>query len=355
MATNRIEILRRRLTSHRIDAFLVTSIHNVRYLTGFTGTNAYCVVTRDEVFFLTDPRYEEQAAREVCVARVLVGKGKLFEMMAKKSIIARGRTGFESEHLSVSALKNLRSLFPRTTFVPTTGLVEEIAALKDETELSAIRKAVDISDAVFTDVVKLLKPGVRESEIAAEITYQHRIRGAEADAFEPIVASGQQSSYPHARATGKKIEKGDCVVLDFGCRVAGYHSDLTRTIFVGSVPRPLRAIYRTVAEAQGAAVNAAKPGLTGRRLDAVARRIIRRAGYGRYFKHSLGHGIGLQVHELPRVSQLSKDVLQRGMVMTIEPGIYVPTLGGVRIEDVVVLDDTHCRILSQATKELVVV
>lgn len=355
MRANRIETLRRRLTSHRLDAFLVTAIHNIRYLTGFTGSNAICVVTRREVYFLTDPRYEEQAAHEVSIARVLVGKGRLFELIAKRSILPGGRIGYESEHLTVSALTNLRKLFPRTIFAPTAGLVEEIAALKDETEREAIRKAVEITDKVFDIVVKRVAPGVRESEIAAEITYQQRMHGAEADAFEPIVASGVQSSYPHARASNKKIENRDSVVLDFGCRVEGYHSDLTRTVFVGAVPKQLREIYGVLADAQAAAIEAARPGRTCRRLDGVARCIIRQAGYGRYFKHSLGHGIGLNVHELPRLSQLSTDTLHRGMVMTIEPGIYLPALGGVRIEDVVVIDDDHCSVLSQATKDLIVV
>ncbi len=355
MIGQRIETLRRRLTSHRLDAFLVASIHNVRYLTGFTGSNGYCVVTDGKVFFLTDPRYEEQAPREVKSARILVGRGSLFDLMAKKSILPKGRVGIESEHLTVAALSNLRRMFRKTSFVPTVRLVEDIAAVKDETELAAIRKAVEITDAVFSLVVKLVAPGIRESEIAAEITYQQRMHGAEADAFEPIVASGAQSAFPHARATEKRIEKRDCVVLDFGCRVDGYHSDLTRTIFVGSASRRLREIYRVVADAQTVALQAARPGLSGRRLDAIARRVIRQAGFGRYFKHSLGHGIGLQVHENPRISQLSTDTLRCGMVATVEPGVYVPAVGGVRIEDVIVFNEDHCQVLSKSTKELVVV
>jgi len=355
MIAPRIETLRNSLTSHRLDAFLVGSIHNVRYLTGFTGSHAYCVVTGGEVFFLTDPRYEKQAELEVKQCRIVVGRGNLFEEIAKQSRINKGRVGFEAEYLAVSAHANLRKLLTKAKLVPTHGLVEEISAIKDETEVSAIRKAVEITDNVFRSVLKIVKAGVTESEIAAEITYQQRLQGGEADAFEPIVASGSHSALPHAHATKKTIARSDCVVLDFGCRVEGYHSDLTRTVFVGSVPKKLREIYAVVANAQEEAVQAARSGLTGRTLDAIARRVIRKAGYGRYFKHSLGHGIGLRVHESPRISALSKDVLRPGMVMTIEPGIYVPSLGGVRIEDIVLMNADNCQVLSRATKDLVVV
>jgi Xaa-Pro aminopeptidase len=264
------------------------------------------------------------------------------------------RVGFESHYVTYAQYRKLRRLFPEMRFFPTADMVEDIALVKDETEIAAIQHVVDISDRVFDDVVKILRPGVQEREVAAEISYLHKCFGATSDAFEPIIASGKRGALPHARASSKRVKAGELVTLDFGCCLGGYNSDITRTVAVGRVSRKARALYDIVLGAQREAISKAVPGMWAKDLDAVARQHIRRSGYGRFFTHSLGHGLGLHVHERPRISSLSKDRLQAGSVITIEPGLYLPDLGGVRIEDDVVLTPTGSRVMNSAPKELMV-
>ena len=227
--------------------------------------------------------------------------------------------------------------------------------VKDDHEVEMIRRAVGISDKVFDDVLKVIRVGVRELEVAAEISYLHKSLGAERDAFETIVASGERSALPHARATEKKIKAGELLTLDFGCVVNGYNSDITRTIAIGKTSIRAKRMYDVVREAQQEAIESAKGGIWAKDLDAVARKRIERLGYGKYFNHSLGHGLGLHVHERPKVSQLSKERLRSGSVITIEPGVYLPKFGGVRIEDDVLLTESGCVVLNKATKEFIVI
>jgi Xaa-Pro aminopeptidase len=279
----------------------------------------------------------------------------LYEALASRvGRTLKGRVGIQEQYLPVGELNKLKKLFRTAKFVPTAGLVESLAAVKDDDEIAKIRAAVKLTDEVFDEVLAFIKPGVKELDIAAEVSYRHRLKGAEADAFEPIVASGVRGALPHARATRKTIRKGEMVTLDMGCRLNGYHSDLTRTVAVGKPPAELRRVYGIVREAQQRAVDAAAGGLSARALDAVARSFIRRHGYGTYFNHSLGHGLGLQVHEAPRLSKLSKETLASGNVVTIEPGIYIPNLGGVRIEDDVVIRNGTADVLNRAPKELLI-
>jgi Xaa-Pro aminopeptidase len=235
------------------------------------------------------------------------------------------------------------------------GLIESLVSRKEPGEIKSIRKAAGISDAVFKLIVRKIRPGVRERELAAEISFLQKKFGADGDAFEPIVASGKRSALPHARPTSRAIRKGDLVLLDFGCTVDGYCSDMTRTISVGPASTRTRSLYASVLEARNLAVSLVCPGVAVRELDSRVRQHFRKAGLSRFFTHSLGHGIGLQVHERPRVSSMSNEVLAPGNVITIEPGIYIPSIGGIRIEDDVLVTTGGCQVLNNATRELLVV
>ena len=356
MYEQRLAAVRRSLVSSKLDALLVTHLPHVRYLTGFSGSNGICLLTSRRRCFLTDGRYRDQAKEEVKAFRVLVSKESLSRAVRTARLLAaRMRVGFESQYLSVDSLLGWRKVFPKVTFVPTRGFIERFASVKDELEIRYLREAAEISDKVFRKIVSLLRPGMSEQHVAARIGFYHRKYGAEGDAFEPIVASGWRGAFPHARASAKAIRKGELVTLDFGCRVGGYHSDLTRTVAVGRpIPRA-KKIYQVVLDAQLEAVEAARSGIAARALDGVARKCLWKRGFGRSFGHSLGHGLGLQVHEFPRVSSLSKEILRSGNVITIEPGIYIPGFGGVRIEDDVVIRDGGCEVLNRSSKELLIV
>ena len=336
-----------------LDGLLVTHLPHVRYLTGFSGSNGLCVITKRSECFITDARYRDQAKCEVKRFRIVTTRKSLFEAAAREATAGRKmRLGFDGRHLSVAGWQSLRKLLRRTALVPTRPLVDAVASIKDNCEIASIRRAVRISDKVFGLIIQLLKPGLTELDVAAEIAYLHRKLGAEADAFEPIVASGPRGAWPHARASAKRIRSGELVIMDFGCRVDGYHSDCTRTVAVGRPSARLRRMYQIVLDAQLRAVDAARGGMAARNLDAVARSYIKKMGYGKFFPHSLGHGIGLDVHEAPRISWLSKDLLLPGNVVTIEPGVYKPGLGGVRIEDTVIIRENDCSVLNRSPKEL---
>ena len=354
-AVKRLGDLRARLHQERLDAFITTSLAHVRYLSAFTGSNALCVVTPDRALIVTDTRYKDQVREETQGFAALVAKGQLLDELPATSILKEARRiGFEHALLPVAHHSRLAKLFPRKKFVGTDGIVESLACVKDATEIALLRAAAAITDAVFGEILSLLRPGVTESELAAELSYRQRRRGAEGDAFEPIVASGIHGALPHARASDKRLARGELVVLDFGCRVQGYHSDLTRTVAIGKPSAELRKMYRTVLEAQARALDECRVPMRARELDAVARAHIRRAGLGKYFSHSLGHGLGLQIHEDPKLSAKSSSMLVAGNVVTIEPGVYVPGIGGVRIEDDVVLGTRGHEILTRSPKELTI-
>ncbi len=356
MFARRLEALRKKISESRLQGLLVTSLPNVRYLTGFTGSNALLLLSPDRDLFITDSRYRNQASGEVENARIVIAPGSLLKALSQKLALRTvGRIGFEAGSLTVSGFSNLKRLAKEEKFVPTVGVVEQIRAYKDEDEISRIRRAAEITDRVFNKILAILKPGLMELEVAAEITYWHKRFGAESEAFDAIVASGIRGAFPHARASANRIEKGNMVTIDMGCRVDGYHCDLTRTVSVGRPPPEMRKIYAVVLEAEQRSLNEAQAGVRVSSLDGIARKSIRAKGYGKYFCHSLGHGLGLELHEMPRVSSKSKDILKNGSVITIEPGIYIPRLGGVRIEDDVVIHDDSNEVLSKVPKELVIV
>jgi Xaa-Pro aminopeptidase len=356
MSKRRIALVREQMRHEGLDALIVSSLPNVRYLTGFSGTNGLCVIRKKSTFFLTDGRYVRQSKAEVRASSLVIAKNGLFEEAAQRRLFQDCHfVGFESHTLTYAQYRTLKKLVSGVSFVSTKDVVEEVALVKEKKELDHIRAAVRISDRVFSELLHVIKPGVAELDVAAEISYLHKKFGAEKDAFEPIVASGERGSIPHARASAKKIRHRELVTLDFGCTVRGYNSDITRTVAAGGASLQSRNLYDVVLDAQLEAIRAARAGLMARDLDAVARDRISARGYGRFFIHSLGHGLGLQVHERPRVSALSKERLVAGSVITIEPGVYIPRFGGVRIEDDVLLTSQGCEVLNKAPKNLLVV
>jgi Xaa-Pro aminopeptidase len=312
-------------------------------------------VTRRSTYLITDGRYAEQARDQVPGWKTFIAHDSLFEEIRSQNLLRYGwRIGFDGNTLTYAQFKYLKKIFPKVKFLPKVETIEKIAAVKDAGEIERIRQAVRITDQVFTEILPLIKPGVTELDIAAEISYRQRKHGAEADAFEAIVASGERSSLPHGRATAKKLATGELVTLDFGCIFEGYHSDMTRTLALGKPKADAKTIYGVVLDAQRKAIEAARSGMKTKDLDAIARGVIKQHGFDKFYRHSLGHGIGLQIHEPPRISVLSTSILGSGNVVTIEPGIYIPHLGGVRIEDDIVITNGNCEVLNRSSKELIV-
>ncbi|HTP80354.1 MAG TPA: Xaa-Pro peptidase family protein [Bacteroidota bacterium] len=355
MATQRLEAALQILARARLDALFVSHLPHVQYLTGFTGSNGCCIVTRDAQVFCSDGRYLAQAAEEVKGFDVVIARSQVLDALARRVRIGRGaKIAFEQDACSVTDWQALRKAFSRAKLVGTSKLLSPLISRKDEGEISRIAESVRISEKVYEKVIPMVKDGVRELDVAAEISYWHRKFGADADAFEPIVASGTRGALPHARASAREIRPGEFITVDFGCRKNGYHSDITRTVSLGKPSAELLRMYECVRQAQQKALDAIRPGMRARALDAVARKSIRKDGYGKFFNHSLGHGLGLEVHEEPRISLRSDEVLQPGNVVTIEPGIYVQGIGGVRIEDDVVVREHRCEILTSLPRSLTV-
>jgi Xaa-Pro aminopeptidase len=343
-----------RFPEHNIDGMLLTYGRSLRHITGYSGSNGCALVAPDALVFVTDFRYKTQAEEEVPDFERRMAKEELFkELVALPWLTQKRHLGFESTHLTVEQLSQLQELLPQAELIPVKELPETIGVIKDAGEIDKIRQAVAISDAVYEEVLPLIKPGLREVELAAEIEYRMRLQGSERLAFDAIVVSGERSALPHGQPGDKKIQAGDLVTMDYGARVGGYCSDFTRTVVVGTPTDQQRHIHQITLRAQQAAEEAAAAGKTGQEVDAVARDIIAQAGYGEYFGHGLGHGLGLEVHEAPKLSPKSQVTLQTGMVTTVEPGIYIPGMGGVRIEDVAVITEKGCQILTQARKDLI--
>lgn len=351
---DRLSSIRSRLAELDVDAFFLTSLPSIRWACGFSGSNGALLLSPGECHFITDGRYGEQAHREVETARVHVSRRGLSTYVDENQLLAPfERVAFQAEHLTVAQHRALRDQHPEIVWVPKERIVTRLSASKDDEEVERIRRAQAVTESVFDDILDLIQPEVTEQELAAEITYRHLKQGADKMAFDPIVASGPNAAQPHARPTDRALQDGDMVVLDMGCFVDGYASDMTRTVAIGDPGDAARKGYETVHEAQREALAAARSGLTGQELDRVARDVIEAASLGDYFTHGLGHGIGLQVHEWPRISHTVEDELPSGVCVTIEPGVYVPEEDyGVRIEDIVVLHPDGSENLTQTPKEL---
>lgn len=354
---DRIAQLRAQMSERSLDAIIVTHLPHVRYLSGFSGSAGVLVVTRDAAAFVTDFRYQEQIEEELSSAvRGYIDRSP-YDLLKKERVLVDGMTvGYQEGYLTVAALEGIKKQNRKLKLTPTRDLIASLVMVKTDEELATMRKAAGIAAKVYAEILELVAPGMRESDVAAEISYRGRMHGAEGDAFEIIVASGPRGALPHGRASAKKIRKGELVTLDFGFRYNGFNSDMTRTFAVGKPSDEARAIYDIVLRAQKMGVSAARAGITAKQLDDVCRDEIAAAGYGAEFGHSTGHGLGIEVHETPYVSARGNtQVLQQNMVVTIEPGIYLPGKLGVRIEDDIVIGENRSRSLTTSPKELIVV
>lgn len=336
---------------HGIDAMLVSKLENINYLSGFTGSTAQLIITGNELFFLTDSRYYEQFKQEVMGGYQLIPfytgtlGGKLAELGARAGI---KRIGVEASALTYAQVLELQDN-AGMEIAPISGVVEGLRIIKEPEEVECLRRAIRLKEEAYSDTIKLLKPEVTEAEIAAEFEYRIRLKGARASSFSPIVAFGENSCKPHASFSSRKLVPASPLLFDLGVKLDSYCSDFTRTIFFGGVSPGWEKIYNAVLEAKDAASTLGKPGMTGTDVDRIAREIIVARGFDsyeengeerKYFGHGLGHGVGLEVHEGPRLHSKSADILEPGMIITIEPGIYLPGQGGVRIEDMYLVTES---------------
>lgn len=345
--------IRKELIKRKLDGLLITNPYNRRYVTGFTGSAGVVLITNDEALFLTDFRYTEQAEREVTGFTIIEHSPHIVDDVKQQvKRLHINRLGFEAEHMTMAQYNDYINHL-ECELITTNGIVESLRMIKTDEEIAIIKKAAEIADRAFEHILSYIKPGVREIEIANELEYVMRKLGASQSSFDTIVASGVRSSLPHGVASEKKIESGELVTLDFGALYKGYCSDITRTVAVGEVNDELKEIYEIVLSAQENGVANIKPGLIGKEADALTRDLIAEKGYGKNFGHSTGHGIGLEVHENPALSPKSGTVLQKNMVVTVEPGIYIPNVGGCRIEDDIVLTENGNERLTLSTKQFI--
>lgn len=351
---SRIENLRSLIQKENINGFFINYIPNIRYLSKFSGSSASLILTYQKNYFFTDFRYKDQSHAEVKDFNIIINYDNTTELAKVIKEDGLKRIGFESTHMTYSSLETMKTTFPGIEFVPLKEEVEKLTLRKLPDELENLKKAIQITDKVFLKLLEIIKPGITELDVAAEITYLHKKLGASEDSFHPIVASGWRGALPHGRAANKVIENGEMVTLDFGCCYNGFCSDMTRTISVGKPNDELIKIYNIVFEAQKRAVDAASTKLTSKQLDSVARDYIVGKGFGENFGHGLGHGLGIDVHEMPGLNQRVELTLFENSVVTIEPGIYIDKLGGVRIEDDIILKNDGCEVMNTSPKELII-
>jgi Xaa-Pro aminopeptidase len=341
------------LEEPKLDALLVTSLPNVRYLTGFSGSSAALLLFRDAPpVFYTDPRYAVQSRQQVD-CRVKIARGPLVRSVLR-DIRRTGlkRIGFEQDHLTVGQLESLKKELPALTeLTPVTGIVEGLRMVKDAGEIALISASVDVNSRALERALKRLRPGMAEAEFAAEIDYQNRKLGAEAPAFDTIVAARERAALPHAQPGAAKILPG-MLLIDMGAFREGYASDMTRMVYLGTAPPKYRRAYRAVLEAQSAAIDAVRAGVKSAAVDRAARAVLESYGLDREFVHSTGHGLGLEIHEPPRLGRKDKTKLEAGMAITIEPGVYLEGWGGIRIEDTILVTQHGSEVLTPTSKEL---
>ena len=344
-----------------VEALLVTHLPNIRYLCGFAGTAGVLLLHlrggggSPRLVFFTDGRYAQQAAEEVKTAKIVITKKPpLVQACEWAQKLRIGMLGFEAEHLSYAGYKHVRQLLPgKTKLKGASGKIEELRAIKDPDEIEQIRAAVLMAASLFPAALASIRPGVAETSIAGEMELQARRAGAEKMSFDTIVASGVRSALPHGRASTQPVPKSGFIILDYGVILAGYCSDMTRTVHVGPASPGHRRMYEAVREAQLASIEMVRPGIAAGAVDQAGRQVLKKAGYGAYFTHSTGHGVGIEVHESPRVAKNQTQKLVPGMIVTIEPGIYVAGDGGVRIEDMVLVTESGHEILTPTTKDLI--
>lgn len=344
--------LRKFMNENSLDCMLISKPENRRYFSGFSGSAGMLLISKHSNKLLTDFRYTEQAAAQATQYEIVrysnIGK-TLAEVIKELGVI---QVGFEGDFVTYDGHQELANNLQSINLIPVQ--LDALRMIKDEAEIVSIKKAVEIADNAFSKILSFIKPGMSEQEVALELEYYMRKFGAEKPAFDTIMASGKRGALPHGRASEKIIEIGDLVTMDFGAVYKGYHSDITRTICMGKATTKQQDIYKIVLAAQLAGVQAVAPGKVGKEVDAISRNVIVNAGFGEFFGHGLGHGLGLNIHEEPRLSPANiHTVLMKNMVVTVEPGIYLPDWGGVRIEDTVLVSDEGCQILTASSKQLI--
>jgi Xaa-Pro aminopeptidase len=339
----------------KADALLVSALPNIRYLTGFTGDNALLLDTPDSPTLFTDPRFTIQAVEECSCKVRIASKGPLeaaaVEVIGRKKL---KRIGFEASRLAYDVYLRMKQSLPLgVTLKPLAGVVEKLRMIKSAEEIARIRRSVLTNSHAFETTIRSIRPGVSEASIAAKLEFEMRRRGAERAAFDTIVAAGDRSALPHARPTARVIAKDELLLIDMGACQDGYMSDMTRVLFTGRPGARVKQMYSAVAQAQLAAIDAVRPGVSAAHVDRKARQVLESAGFGKAFVHSTGHGLGLEIHEPPRIGKRDRTKLEARMVITIEPGAYVRGFGGIRIEDTVLVTDNGCEILTPTSKELI--
>lgn len=350
----RIQALRQQLQQTNLDALLITYPVNRRYLTGFSGSSGFALVTVDEQILITDFRYRLQSKQEAPEWSIVFHQDSIIESVVEQCQLHQIQSlAFEAEYVPYQMYRELKEALPDVQMKPVTGWIEQLRVVKSPQEIEQIRRATEIVDIAFTQLLEELRPGLTELQVASRIEALLREQGASSSSFETIVASGDRSALPHGRASMKTLEKGDFVILDFGAYFNGYASDITRTVVLGPASEKQKEVYQIVLEAQTKAIEAIAPGLMGKEIDQVARNWIVSKGYGDFFEHATGHGLGLEVHESPLLRRSSEEILQAGMVVTVEPGVYLPDFGGVRIEDDVLVTASGSEVLTTAPKHLI--
>lgn len=348
----KLEQLQKQFTKHDFDALLITNPYNRQYITGFTGSAGVALITKDDALFITDFRYVEQADKQAQGFSIIEHTKSMEDEIAKQiNRLGLKKLGFEAENVSFQTYQLYESTF-KVQLIPTKGIIEALRLVKTPDEIEILQAAAKIADDAYLHILNYIKPGLSEIDVANELEFFMRKAGASSSSFDIIVASGHRSALPHGVASEKVIQEGELVTLDYGALLNGYISDITRTVAVGSISDELTKIYNVVLEAQLKGLAGIKPGITGREADLLTRDHIGAAGYGEYFGHSTGHGIGLEVHEGPTY-QVADMVLEENMVVTVEPGIYIPNVGGCRIEDDIVITETGNKRLTVSTKELI--
>ncbi|HHY73079.1 MAG TPA: aminopeptidase P family protein [Bacillus bacterium] len=349
---DRLTQVREKFNEASIDGLLITNSKNRTYMTGFTGTSGVALITLTKAVFITDFRYVEQAKKQVIGFEIVQHKDPIHEEVARLvKELGIQKLGFEQDEMTYGTYK-LYEKAVSAEMVPTSGMVEKLRLIKSNEELQTLKEAAAIADQAFEHILNFIKPGVTELSISNELEFFMRKQGAASSSFDIIVASGYRSALPHGVASDKVIQTGELVTLDFGAYYKGYCSDITRTVAVGEISEELKNIYEIVLEAQRRGMNGIKAGMTGKQADALTRDYITEKGFGDYFGHSTGHGIGLDIHEGPALSVKSNTILEAGMVVTVEPGIYLQGIGGVRIEDDIVIMKAGNVALTHSPKEL---
>lgn len=356
----RLAALREQMADLGLDAYLLTHPADIAYMTGFAGHDSVAIVTAQKVTVVTDSRYAEELASSAPQVKAVLRTNAMSDALAA-ALTNTNRVGFEANYVTFGTIdsvqRRLKKTGKRGKLIAITDLMIRLRCIKDAEEVTAIRTAIEVAETAFLKVAKKIRPsvsgGITEGTVAGQLILEMRARGASDAAFQPIVAAGAHGSLPHYRPDATPIRANASLLIDWGAIVNGYRSDLTRTLLIGKVDRRLEEIYKVTLAANETAIEALKPGMTGKAADLVARKLIKKAGYGKQFGHGLGHGIGRDIHEEPRLHySRDNDVLQPGMVVTVEPGIYIPGVGGVRIEDDVLITDTGCEVLTSLDKSL---